>query len=143
MKKVFLISFLFSIILLPNLAQAGLVPCGLAEDDPNQEGDQTVDCTFCHFFVMINGIVRFIMFTLTPVVAVLMLVIGGGMFFFAGAKSSLLLRAKGVIWSVVIGLLIIFSAWIIVNTVLTKTGIVDPVEGRGLLNWHQIECPTQ
>jgi len=59
------------------------------------------------------------------------------MFFFAGAKPDMLIRAKGVITSVVIGLLIIFCAWVIVNTVIQKIGIV---QAPSLLQWYDIGC---
>jgi len=133
MKKIFLISlFLLVFSLVPLQTQAaGLVPCGNTPDDP---------CTFCDFFVMINNIIQFVMTRIVPVVAVLMLVIGGVMFFFGGAKPDMLIQAKGIITSVVIGLVIIFCAWVIVNTVLTKTGIV---KSPSLLNWYKIECPTK
>ena len=80
------------------------------------------------------------MFNLVPVIAVLMLIIGGVMFFFAGASPNILGRAKGIITSVIIGLVLIFAAWVIVNTILTKSGIV---ESPSLLNWYKIECSTQ
>ncbi|MBI2626263.1 MAG: hypothetical protein HYW69_01565 [Candidatus Nealsonbacteria bacterium] len=137
MGKILLISFLFLFISLPVLTQAGLVPCGLSADDPNQEGNQTTPCTLCHLFVLFNNIIKFAMTTLVPVIAVLMLVIGGVMFFFAGAKPDTLNQAKGIITSVVIGLLIIFSAWIIVNTVLNFSGIVT---SPSLLKWYDIGC---
>ena len=129
MKKIFLTSFSILIILLPSLAQAaGLVPCGIDPNDP---------CEFCDFFVMINNIIRFVMFNLVPPIAVLMLVVGGVMFFLGGAKPSMLIQAKGVITSVVIGLLIIFCAWVIVNTVIQKIGIV---QAPSLLQWYDIGC---
>jgi len=131
MKKLFLITFLFLFLFLVfgQVQAAGLVPCGGLGEEA---------CQFCHFFVMFNNVVRFVMFTLVPVVAVLMLVIGGIMFFFAGAKPSILIRARGIITSVVIGLVIIFSAWVIVNTILVQSGIVD---SPSLLQWWQIDCP--
>lgn len=137
MKKIFLISFLFLFISLPVLTQAGLVPCGLSEDDPNQEGDQTRPCEFCHFFVLVNNAVKFIMTTLVPVIAVLMLIIGGVLFLFAGAKPDTLNQAKGIMTSVVIGILIIFAAWIIVNTLLNFSGIVKM---PSLLRWYDTGC---
>jgi len=130
MRKIFLITFLFlSLFLAFGQVQAdGLVPCGGPGEDP---------CQFCHFFVMINDIIRFVILTLVPAVAVLMLVVGGIMFFTAGAKPETLIRAKGTITSVVIGLVIIFCAWIIVNTVLNQIGII---ESPSLLRWWEIEC---
>lgn len=69
-----------------------------------------------------------------------MLVVGGVLFLFAGAKPDTLRQAQGIITSVVIGLLIIFAAWVIVNTVLVKSGIVA---SPSLLQWYQIQCTVQ
>ncbi len=80
------------------------------------------------------------MFNLVPVIAVLMLVFGGVMFLFAGAKPEMLMKAKGIITSTVVGLVIVFGAWVIVNTILTKTGIIDT---PSILEWYNIDCPTR
>ncbi len=133
MKRIFLISFLF-LFLTPSVFAAGvncptegLVPCGT----------DGCPCEFCDFFLMINNIVRFLMFVLVPVTAVLMLVIGGVMFLFAGAKPDILNQAKAIITSVFIGLLIIFCAWVIVNTLFDKTGVINMPAGW---EWWKIEC---
>ena len=129
-KKLFLASFLF-LFLTPSFTQAaGLVPCG---------GEGQKGCEFCDFFVLINNLVRFVMFTIVPAVAVLMMIIAGVMFFFAGAEPGALNKAKGAILGVAIGLLLIFSAWIIVNTILSQFGIVD----SSLLNWYKPSCPAR
>lgn len=127
-KKIFLISFLFLFLIISQAQAAGLVPCG---------GYGEEACTFCDFFVLINNIIKFVMTRIVPVIAVLMLVIGGVFFFFAGASPNALNTAKGIITSVVIGLVIIFCAWVIVNTVITKIGIV---ESPSLLQWYKIDC---
>ena len=117
---IFLISFLFLLLFswMPTQAQAaGLVPCGGGQDEKA--------CTFCDFFVMTNGIIQFVMTVIVPAVAVLMLIVGGGLFFFAGVKPDLLQKAKDIIWSVVIGLLIIFAAFLIVGTILSGIGLAD------------------
>jgi len=129
-KKLFLLSFLFLFLVISQVQAAGLVPCG---------GHGEPACTFCHFFVLINNIIEFVMFKMVPVVAVTMLIVGGIMFFFAGASSKILSQATGIITSVIIGLVIIFCAWAIVNTILTQIGIV---ESPALLQWYKIDCPV-
>ena len=133
MKKIVLILFL---IIFPVFIQAaGLVPdCG---------GVEQPACTFCDLFILFNNVVRFIMFDLVPPIAVFMLVVGGIMYFFAGTSPSVLTRAKSIITSVAIGLAIVFCSWIIVNTVLVKSGIVNTSTGspgEALLHWHEINC---
>ena len=137
MKKILLIALVGLIILLPSLVQAGLVPCGLAEDDLDQEGDQTVPCTICHLFLMLSNIIKFVMFKIVPPLAALMLIVGGIMFFFAGTNPEMFNQAKSIIISVAIGLGIVFGAWVIVNTILVESGIV---EGGALLEWWKISC---
>jgi len=127
MKKIILI---LSLIIFPVFVQAaGLVPnCG--------EIGQPA-CTFCDLFILFNNVIKFVMVDLVPPVAVLMLVVGGIMYFFAGTSPSALTKAKSIITSVAIGLIIIFCSWIIVNTVLTKIGIVNT---DSLLHWYEIKC---
>lgn len=131
MKKSLILTLLIITSLFLNFGftqAAGLVPCG---------GPEEPACTVCHFFVLINNIVEFIMFQLAPVIAVLMIVIGGVLLFFAEARPGMLIKAKQIFTSTAIGLIIIFSAWIIVNTILTKIGIVS---SPSLLQWYNISC---
>ena len=133
MRKILLISFLvlLAFYLMPSPTEAALVTCGNTTDDP---------CQFCDFFVMINDIVKF--FVLPPtgvvfIVAALMLVVGGVLFFFGGVNPAMLTKAKGIMTSVVIGLVIIFCAWVIVNTIITQIGIV---QSPSVLQWYDIGC---
>ena len=130
MIKILLLSFFFLFLIVSQVQAAGLVPCG-------GQGEEI--CQFCHFFVLINNILRDILFKFVPIVAVTMLIVGGVMFFFAGASPNILSQATGIIKSVVIGLVIIFCAWAIVNTILTQIGIV---ESPALLQWYKIDCPV-
>ena len=133
-RKILLISFLFLLAfsLMPLQAQAvPLVTCGLTPNDP---------CEFCDIFVMVNGILKFLLLPPTGIVfiiATLLLTAGGVLFFFGGAKPEMLTRAKGIITSVVIGLVVIFTAWILINTIITKTGIVQSPD---ILRWYKIDC---
>jgi len=119
------------IVLFPGQALASLLPlvqCGLTSDDP---------CKFCDLFETINRIIKFAMFDLVVPIATLMLVVGGAMFFFGGIKPDLLNRAKGIILSTVVGIVVILCAWVAVNTVITKIGIV---ENPSSWQWYKIGC---
>ena len=89
---------------------------------------------------MINGIIKFLFLPPTGVVfivAVLMLVVGGVMYFLGGANPAMVAKAKGTMTSVVIGLVIILCAWVVVNTIISKIGIV---QSPSLLQWYNIGC---
>ena len=104
-----------------------------------------LSCQLCHFFVMLNEIIRFFLFTIVPALAVLMLVLAGIMFFFAGGKPELLAKGKSLIKAVVIGLIITYGAYLIVATFLTVLGVADWVQ---LSDWTSkgafgINCPIK
>ncbi len=115
----------------------GLVPCGKSEsapasyDDKNnlieeaESNEVTMTCQFCHFFVMFDGIVDFVLRYVVPPIAVLMLVIGGIMFYFAGGNPNLVTRGKGLIKAVVIGLFLAYGAFMLVGTVLKIIGVAE------------------
>lgn len=132
-KNIFLIILLGTLLLSPVISQAaGFVPCG-GQGEPR--------CQFCHFFVMLDTIFDFIILRMAPIVATLMLVIGGVMFFFAGAKPEAMKTGKDIIFSALLGLAIIFTAWIVINTLL---GFMDVAVWTGLESgWWQIKCPIK
>jgi len=118
-KKIVLAVFVF-LFLIIGPAQADdllpLVQCG---------GTGQGACSFCDFFAMINRIVQFVITRIVPVLATLMLAIGGVMFFFAGGSPANLAKAKGIITATVMGLVIIFAAFLIVGTILSMIGLAD------------------
>lgn len=137
-KAIFFLTFCFLFLANTVLAQGpceivhteGIVPCSLTGANR---------CTLCHFFEMLNRIVNYILFCLIPPVAVFMLVIGG--FLYIGAVFEFLpggietvSRAKRLFVSVIIGMLIAYSAWLIINLFLLAIGY------RNRANWWQIQC---
>jgi hypothetical protein len=123
-KKIFLISLFF----LPLITfSGGLVPCGGPGENP---------CQLCHLFVLLNNIFEFLITRIVPVVAVLMIAIGGLLFVISAENPQNIEKAKEIFKSVAIGLLLIFSAWLIVNLFLTVVGVASWT-GK----WFQIKCP--
>jgi len=150
---IFLVIFLASLLLLPLASLAGtykvdgktvtyegLIPCGKSKDIPLAPGESEevrMDCQFCHFFVMFRGILDFIL-KLVIIIGVLMLTIGGFMFLFAGGSPKTLDLAKRILTSTVIGLVIIFGAWLIINTIFMAIGVAGWTGLRE--GWFSIEC---
>ena len=135
----------------------GLVPCGKSEPAPARYDDKgnlieqadddevTMHCQFCHFFVMIDGILDFLFVFIVPPIAALMLVVGGIMFYFAGGNPQLMTQARNLIKYAVIGLVVIYGAYLIVGTVLT---VVEVQEWTTLNKWlsegaFNINCPIE
>jgi len=129
-KKIVLIVFLGLFFLIFNSVQAaGLVPCGGPGEDV---------CTLCHFFVMLDNIIDFLLFRVVPVLGALMIAIGGVMYVISQGKPEMLSRVKSLFTAIIIGLVIIYGAWLIVNLFLTTIGVA---EWTGLGTWWEISCP--
>ncbi len=126
MKKIFLAAFFFLFLALGQTQAAGLVPCG----EPGNE------CQLCDFFVMINGIFQFVVIKMVPVIAVLMITIGGIYYFFAGADPGALETGKKILTSTIWGLIIIFSAFLLIGTILNAIGLASWTQDI-YRNWWQ------
>jgi len=120
--------------------KSGNCPTGGKKTTP----DKVIQCQLCHFFIMIDAAVDYVVMKLVPLLAVFMLVVAGVMFYLGGVRPELLSRAKTLIKGVVIGLLLIYGAYMIVNIFLTVLGAahvnsVSQVFKNGIFS---IECPV-
>ena len=130
LKSIFLTGALIVLFLIPIVTQARLVPCGGINQPP---------CQLCHLFVMLDRIIDFILFYFVFPLGALLLVIGGGMLMLSSGEPDKITSARKILFSTIIGLLIIFSSWLMVNTLMTGIGVSDWVGGQG--GWFQINCP--
>lgn len=129
MKKTYLTIFLVFFLLAPIQSWAQLVPCG---------GSGQPDCQLCHIFVLLNNLIGFVLTRIVPIAAALMIVIGGLAFLVAGPSPEKVGRARGIVTAAVIGLVVIFLAWVFINTFLDAIGVAD---WTGLGTWWEIDCP--
>jgi len=131
MKKRFLLSIILLFVLLFfaqfTLAQ-GLVPCG---------GSGQPACTFCDFFVLIHNIVEFAIFTLAPILVILMITIGGFFILTSRGNPGQFSKGKNMIYWALIGYAVILLAWIIINTILMFIGTASWVD---IGNWWNPTC---
>ena len=112
---------LFPLVSLAN----GLVPCGYDTNIDGTYDPETERCRFCHLFVLFENIIDFVFLKLVPPVAILMLVIGGAMFFLAAGDPGALTKAKSIITTTVIGLVIIYVSFVIVGMFLLSIGLAE------------------
>ncbi len=95
-------------------------------------------CGFCDFFKLISNIINFITFRFAPIVGALLFVYGGIMMIISAGDPGRFQAAKKIFWSTVVGLVIIYGAWLITNSLL-KSIAKDDVSN----SWYQIECSTK
>jgi len=120
------LSIILAVFAMP--AWAKLVPC---------EG---LDCRPCHFFLGFKNIINFIVFTLTPPTAFVMIMASGLILIFGGSESARTMGKK-MFTSVIIGLVIIYTSWVIVNTIMYEVGRGVGAQVQG--NWYSwnLGCP--
>ncbi len=136
---VFLGLILLVSFFLPNLSQGALVPCG--------PGTEKETCEFCDFFVLFDNIVDFLLVPnnlnggapIVPLIAIVMIMIGGAMLYFSAEDPGMIQRAKSLLTYAIVGLILIYGAWLIVNLFIAAIGLSD---WKGLEGgWWQINCP--
>ena len=111
----------------PALALDPLVPCG-------RTGQPA--CTTCDALVLGKNISDFILVYLVPSLAALLFIYAGFLILLGGGIPAQVDQGKKIFETTVKGLLIIFLAWMIVNTVLrTIAGDQNIAE-----NWWKLEC---
>ena len=119
---------------------AGLIPCGRNYNDPDTtEWDECAPCNLCSMVLMSQLIIEF-MLKIAAVAAVLAIAFGGFLYMFATGHSGTIDKAKSIIKYVLLGFLIIFIAWALIDTILVMFGYIDPIDGVGAGKWHVIDC---
>jgi type IV secretory pathway VirB2 component (pilin) len=116
-KAAVLFSIFFLFLLGANLAYAigfegPIVPCGTESNPEN--------CTLCHLWELISNIINFITLNLALPVAAVLFIVAGIIFIVAGDNEEKINLAKTIFKNTVIGLVIIFCSWLLVDT-LVKT----------------------
>ena len=91
------------------------------------------DCDMCDFVGMINGLVDWL-FGFLVLAAVLGLMISGFKLVISAGNESAWTAAKSMVTSIIIGFVIVLSAWLIVDTIMKA--FLAPESGFGM--WNEI-----
>lgn len=113
-----------------------IVPCGLSTDNEDTPADETRACGTCDILVLAKNISDFILYYLVPALAALLFVYAGFMILLGGAVPARVQTGKNIFQTTVYGLLIIFTAWLIVNTVLRTVAGDQNIADQ----WWKLEC---
>lgn len=100
-------------------------------------------CQICHLFVMINGAINYLFLVIIPPLVVAMFVLSGIFFYLGGARPNFKSRAKEVLKTTLIGLVLIYGSFLIVGLALSLLGVtkIEPINSV----WNnskifQIDC---
>lgn len=144
MSKFFYFAFLivcllvFNLLIFSQTAQAAIVHCGRLTDDPGTTANEKRPCTTCDLLVLGKNIIDFSLTTAAPAVATLLFVWAGFLVLLGGANPSRIAIGKKIFTNTVIGLFIIFGAWLVANTVIRSLAADDNISD----SWFKIECKT-
>lgn len=120
--KIILDSFFLALLVLPFLAfAAGLVPC-------------IDNCNLCQFIVLVNNVVEFLLTILILPACVIALIIAGILLLTATGDPTKIEKGKDIFKYAVMGIIISFGAWVIINTLLGK------ILNTGYLPWNDFPC---
>ena len=96
-----------------SIASKGIVQCGGAGEPL---------CTLCDLYSGTRRMINFLLFFLALPAATIAIIAAGIMFLISGGSESLRTQAKDTLKWAVIGLVIAFGGWVIVNTALSTLG---------------------
>ena len=92
---------------------SGLVACG----NPGQP-----DCTFADVMKLINSGINFVIFYLVPTIATAMIMYAGFLILTANGSVEKVQKAKGLMLSMLVGVIIITGAWLLIKGILISMG---------------------
>lgn len=110
-----------------NQDTGGLVPC-------------TTNCGFCDLFTMVNRILKKMYLEIIPAITILIVVAGGYMLLTAGGKEEQAQKARSMIGNVIVGLAIMYTAWLLVHSTLSIfVGSTSSVRDI-VFPWYDVQC---
>lgn len=124
-------------------AQGGLVPsCNTLKD---AEGNFINLCTTCHLFVLLQNVANFVWLWISIPIAAFMFAWGGFLMIFSPANPSNIQKGKKIIWNTMVGLSIVFFAWLAIDTIIKlvagqNIGSGQPATIRGYGPWNKLTC---
>ncbi|MCK5475035.1 MAG: hypothetical protein KAI71_00450 [Candidatus Pacebacteria bacterium] len=107
----------------------GIIPCGRAWDDPATAWDDRQSCDFCYIMMLLNQITNFLI-KIAGIIAVLAIIVTGFLFITSAGNSERKNNAKTTLKWVILGFLIIFLSWLLIDFLLSAWGYLDPLGGK-------------
>lgn len=115
-------------------AQEPIVNCEL--------GNSGVPCDFCQGFEMVSRVINFLLYYAILPLTIVAFLAAGIIFLFSGDDPNKRTKGRKILWVTILGILIAFSGWLIVNTILDQ--LVNEDAGIVWMPWNEIpECALE
>lgn len=138
--KIFLAISFIALLLLPFGTFAGHEP---HHDDPLVQacGGAGNPCDFCDLMQLVSRILGFVMLRIVPSLATLLFLIGGFNWILGGGgDQEKLKRGKTILTATIVGLIIVYGAWILINSFFAWTGVAEWNGFSITRSWWKIPC---
>jgi hypothetical protein len=128
-----------------SVTNQGFIPCGNIK---NADGIIQNPCEVCHIFVLGQNILNFLWWSISIPIATLALIYAGFLMIIPGASSTRLEKGKKVLTNTLIGIAIVFFAWLGIDTIIKilagqNLTSGEPAQIQGYGPWNRIECNIQ
>ena len=125
-----------------------LIPCGTNIQNTPEGSVITNPCGVCHVFALIQNIYNFLIFVITPPVAIVMLGIAGFYWLTAGGNPGRFQKGIQIIKTTIIGLVMMYAAWLVVsfaiNLIANKVGVAyNPAVWYNPSEWFVAQCKVR
>lgn len=97
-----------------------IIDCTEGEEIIKGGGEQK--CGWSDFIKQINKIITLLLY-IAVLLSVISFIYAGFKMIFSGGNEEAVKSAKHIFWNVVVGLVLVYAAWLIVNFVLTSFGV--------------------
>jgi len=115
---------------------AGLIPCGKSMDDPDTDDWNECDpCTPCSLILMGQLVIEFLV-KISAILALIAITFSGLLYIFAAGSSGTIEKAKSMMKYALLGFILVFIAWAVIDSILITMGYIDPIGG----DWYVVDC---
>lgn len=116
-----------------------LVPCGLKQvpEGKSSTDGYTLPCNYCDLLRLLKNLIDFVLFAVTPIVAVLLFVVAGFYILLYGAYPGMLEKGKKLFWDTIMAVIIILISWLLVNFGLKS---LAPKSDLVPTEWWKLQC---
>jgi len=127
-------------LLLMGLLGANLVTAGFVTDPIVPCTD---DCTLCDLWHLASNIINFLSFNLAIPMAVLLFIAAGIIFLTSAGSEEKVALARSIFTNTVIGLVIIFCSWMLIDTLIKSIATSGTTEAWDVVYfWNEFpSCP--
>lgn len=119
----------------------GLVPCGnmSVSGSPTSDVITTGECTVCHYQILLQNILNFLI-AIMVAVAALLFANAGVLYVLAPASPANVAKAHKLFMNTLVGIVIILSSWLLVDFAMKSLLADGEVNSAG--PWNAVLCPS-